>query len=224
MKSIVNDPGIICFKHCKSKIFSNELLSKCPECGQSLNSNDTFELMPFRLPYPFINPHQYPCSIILRPTHGDFLNDYFNAMNLHIAVTTSAGAIIEFDQNGLRKTYKNQLTHWTQSLVVETIPEPWYDHWDNVLSDMETVKETKWTSIAYNEDLFNCYTFVLEFLRRLNYGTLSAAAKNRTTFCEHYIIPRTTAAGKYISLYRKIRDHGYFVHSNADTKIISESK
>lgn len=34
----------------------------------------------------------------------------------------------------------------------------------------------------------------------------------RTLFCEKYIIPRTTAAGKYISLYRKIRDHGHYIH------------
>lgn len=218
MKSICTDPGIICFKHCKSKIFASALLSKCPECQQTLNSNDRFALMPFRLPYPFVKPHQYPCSIILRPTHGDFLNDYINAMNLHIAVTMSDGAIIEFDHNGLTKTTKHQMTsqsHWIQSLVVETIPEPWYDHWDNVLNDMDAIKHTKWTANAYHEDSFNCYTFVLEFLRRLNYGTLSAAAKNRTTFCEHYIIPRTTAAGKYISLYRKIRDHGFYIHSSS---------
>lgn len=35
---------------------------------------------------------------------------------------------------------------------------------------------------------------------------------SRTLFCEKYIIPRTTAAGKYISLYRKIRDHGHYIH------------
>lgn len=38
----------------------------------------------------------------------------------------------------------------------------------------------------------------------------------RTLFCEKYIVPRTTAAGKYISLYRKIRDQGYYVHSVGD--------
>lgn len=34
----------------------------------------------------------------------------------------------------------------------------------------------------------------------------------RTLFCEKYIVPRTTAAGKYISLYRKIRDNGHYIH------------
>lgn len=57
----------------------------------------------------------------------------------------------------------------------------------------------------YNEAEFNCYTFVLSFLRSLRYGRLSEAADNRTEFCEKFIIPRTTAAGKYISLFRKLR-------------------
>lgn len=218
MKSVYEDPGIICFQHCKSKVFSIELLDKCPECQTELNSDDAYKLMPFRLPYPFIKPHQYPCSIILRPTHGDFLNDYFNAMNLHIGLTTSNGTIIEFDQSGLHKTLSNQndTSHWSQSLVVETVPEPWYEHWDEVLNEMERAKQTKWTATAYHEDSFNCYTFVLDFLQNLNYGTLSAAAQNqnRTTFCERYIVPRTTAAGKYISLYRKIRDHGFHIHAS----------
>lgn len=32
------------------------------------------------------------------------------------------------------------------------------------------------------------------------------------SFCERYICPRTVVAGKYISLYRKIRDHGHYIH------------
>lgn len=34
---------------------------------------------------------------------------------------------------------------------------------------------------------------------------------DRTLFCEKYIVPRTTSAGKYISLYRKIRDQGFYI-------------
>lgn len=73
-------------------------------------------------------------------------------------------------------------------------------------------KQKQWTSKAYHEEKHNCYTFVLTFLRALDYGTLSIAAANRTSFCERFIVPRTTAAGKYISLYRKLRDVGFYVH------------
>jgi len=64
----------------------------------------------------------------------------------------------------------------------------------------------------YNEETFNCYTFVLTFLRNLCYGNLSKAATSRTMFCENFIVPRTTAAGKYISLYRKLSDMGCYIH------------
>lgn len=209
--AIGNDPGIICFRHCASQIFATKILPKCPECDRSICSDDTMQLMPFRLPYPFTKPHENPCSIILRPTHGDFLNDFYNSMDLHIGVTTSRGTVVEFDKRGL--SVSNAATEWNQSLIVDTVPEPWYDHWDSILDGMSTRDGGKWTADHYQEDDYNCYAFVLDFLARLGYGTLSSMAQHRNKFCEHYIIPRTTAAGKYISLYRKIRDQGYYIHS-----------
>lgn len=221
MKATVTDPGIICFQHCQSKIFAIDALAKCPECGTDLiqgNGDNAFRMIPFRLPYPFVDPHQHPCSIVLRPTNGDFLNDYFNAMNLHIAITTSTGTIVEFDHHGWLETgtqcSRQSSPLWIQSLVVDSVPVAWHEHWDTVLRDMKSTAAQQWTAKLYNEDRYNCYTFVLEFLQRLQYGTLSEAAQNRSTFCEQYIIPRTTAAGKYISLYRKIRDHGFYVNAS----------
>lgn len=193
------------------------MLQQCPECKIPVcsNNSDTLKVIPFRLPYPFIKPYEYPCSIILRPTNGDFLNDYFNSMDLHIGVTTSRGSIVEFDKRGLCKSVGKceAINQWSQSLLVDSVPEAWYDHWDSVLSEMEETKENTWSSNAYHEETYNCYTFVLEFLRRLEYGSLSETAKNRNKFCEQYIVPRTTAAGKYISLFRKIRDNGFYTHS-----------
>lgn len=209
--AIGNDPGIICFRHCASQIFAAQMLPKCPECERAICADATMQLMPFRLPYPFSKPHENPCSIILRPTHGDFLNDYYNSMDLHIGVTTSRGSIVEFDKRGM--SVSTAATEWNQSLIVDALPEPWHDHWDSILDAMNTSDNCQWTADHYQEDEYNCYTFVLEFLSRLGYGTLSTFAQNRNRFCEHYIIPRTTAAGKYISLYRKIRDHGYYIHS-----------
>lgn len=75
----------------------------------------------------------------------------------------------------------------------------------------------------YNEETFNCYTFVLTFLRNLRYGNLSKAAACRTTFCENFIVPRTTAAGKYISLYRKLSDMGCYIqrHGGVDATSVT---
>uniref|UniRef100_A0A336MCY6 CSON015401 protein n=1 Tax=Culicoides sonorensis TaxID=179676 RepID=A0A336MCY6_CULSO len=200
------DPGIICYQHCGPKIFTFKLPDVCQACGKNLVSANC-STMPFRLPYPFIKASQYPCAVVLRPTTGDFLNDYSNHLNLHIGITTSSAAIVEFDRMGLRrhsvnsKAMKNQ---WAQSLLVEKVPEAWTEHWDDVLQLI--CKEPVWTPQDYHEDRHNCYTFVLRFLKQLGFGELSQIASSRTQFCEKFIVPRTTAAGKYISLYRKIRD------------------
>lgn len=60
----------------------------------------------------------------------------------------------------------------------------------------------------YNLVVYFKFSFVFSL-----YNEFSKTFICRTLFCEKYIVPRTTAAGKYISLYRKIRDHGCYVHS-----------
>ncbi|CAD6999709.1 unnamed protein product [Ceratitis capitata] len=179
-----------------------------------LGASISTRLLPFRLPYPFIRASQYPCAIVLRPTTGDFLNDYNNSTDLHIAVTTSTGCVVEFDRHGLRRHRADNTrmsSEWWQCLLVGDVPEPWYDYWDDILRQICNQPD-RWTVSHYQEDSHNCYTFVLAFLQALAYDKLSAAAGSKTSFCEKYIVPRTTTAGKYISLYRKLRDTGIYVH------------
>lgn len=128
-------------------------------------------------------------------------------MDLHIGVTTSSGTIVEFDRNGLRRHRSGQ---WNQCLLLDQADSPWIEHWDNTL--LQVCKYKCWSAKSYNEDRHNCYSFVLTFLMSLNYGNLSKAASSRTVFCEKFIVPRTTAAGKYISLYRKLKENGCYVH------------
>lgn len=69
---MTSDPGIVCFQHCGKKVFCLKLPARCPACKVDLHESK-FKLMPFRLPYPFVRASQYPCSVIIRPTTGDFL-------------------------------------------------------------------------------------------------------------------------------------------------------
>lgn len=121
-------------------------------------------------------------------------------MDLHIGVTTSSGIIVEFDQCGLRR-HSNPL--WEQCLLLGQVPISWREHWDLTL--LRVCKQNCWNQQSYDEKLFNCYTFVLTFLKELEYDQMSIAAKCRNIFCEEFIVPRTTIAGKYISLYRKLK-------------------
>ena len=46
--------------------------------------------------------------------------------------------------------------------------------------------------------------FVLNFLKSLKQDPFSSEATNKLEFCRKFILPKTTLAGKYICLYRKI--------------------
>ncbi|XP_022228088.2 MKRN2 opposite strand protein [Drosophila obscura] len=236
--TITSDPGILCFHHCNAKVFCFTLPHTCPHCNAPLDADADVDadvdadadaqstmdmgataaasaaarLLPFRLPYPFVRATQHPCAIVLRPSTGDFLNDYSNATDLHIAVTTSGGDIVEFDRDGLRRHRRDDNPReWWQSLLVGDVPEPWHDYWDEMLQQI-CAQSMRWSVASYVETSHNCYAFVLAFLQALGHGQLSEAARSKTAFCEKYIVPRTTTAGKYISLYRRLRRNGVHVH------------
>ncbi|CAH1977401.1 unnamed protein product [Acanthoscelides obtectus] len=144
---------------------------------------------------------------------GDFsvlpFSDYFNSTDLHIGVTTSEGTIVEFDRHGLRQHRSDQ---WGQCLLLEQVANSWSEHWDATLN--RVCQQSCWSAKDYDEDRHNCYSFVLRFLEALDYGSLSACARSRTEFCEKYVVPRTTSAGKYISLYRKLKTYQFYVYKN----------
>lgn len=160
-------------------------------------------------------------------------------------MTDSKGIVVEFDRDGLQRADAHL---WKQCLVLDGAAGPWSDHWDSTL--FHVARQDCWTSERfvlqstrspfcspvfmpnslyffprYNEAEFNCYTFVLSFLRSLRYGRLSEAADNRTEFCEKFIIPRTTAAGKYISLFRKLRQsqNQCYVHKMVQSSLGTNS-
>ena len=66
----------------------------------------------------------------------------------------------------------------------------------------------QWSVKAYDAEEHNCFAFVLAFLRSLKQNPLSMHANQKLDFCTHYVLPKTTLAGKYICLYRKIKNHG----------------
>ncbi|XP_017856682.1 PREDICTED: MKRN2 opposite strand protein, partial [Drosophila arizonae] len=152
-----------------------------------------------------------------------FRSDYSNATDLHIAVTTSGGDIVEFDRDGLRRhRHEDNPRDWRQSLLVGDVPEPWHYYWDEVLEQI-CGDSTRWSIARYEESSHNCYTFVLAFLQALSYAQLSDAARTKTSFCEKYIVPRTTTAGKYISLYRRLRLTGVHVQRHQPKQRLSKS-
>lgn len=62
-------------------------------------------------------------------------------MDLHIGVTDSSGAVVEFDKHGLQK---HKASSWNQCLVLDGIDELWSDHWDEILQ--QVIQDECWTS------------------------------------------------------------------------------
>ncbi|XP_066907904.1 MKRN2 opposite strand protein isoform X4 [Halyomorpha halys] len=134
-------------------------------------------------------------------------SEYKLSMDLHIGITTTQGQTVEYDKDGL--SYGRD---WSECLLVYQLQiqdEEAIEIWDSVIDQVSSLDS--WSPLRYNEETFNCYTFVLAFLRCLKYPPLTEAVKSKTIFCEHFVLPRTEIAWKYIKLYRRLKDSGYYV-------------
>ncbi|XP_035916560.1 MKRN2 opposite strand protein isoform X2 [Anopheles stephensi] len=202
---------LMCVRHCNQTIFSYDILTQCPLCLQALGEN--MENTPITLPCPFVRACQYPCSIILRPSVGDFLTSFQNQNNLHIALTSSSGTIVEFDVNGLAKTppksKHSTANEWDQCLIIAQIPEPWYDRWDEVLEKIAC--DPLWSKDMYQEHTHNCYAFVLSFLNELDYGEWNDFCHDKLSFSRQIVASKTQSAAKYITIHRKLQARNYFI-------------
>ncbi|KAE9525693.1 hypothetical protein AGLY_014220 [Aphis glycines] len=93
------------------------------------------------VPYPFVRASQQSCSIIVKPTQGDFLNNYQLMDDLHIGVISSRGTVVSYDWNGIIEDTEN----WQECLVVFQLNDHFMEkHWDTVLTNI--VKNECWNS------------------------------------------------------------------------------
>ncbi|XP_054708548.1 MKRN2 opposite strand protein-like isoform X2 [Uloborus diversus] len=204
------DPGIICYQHRKneSKVFSFVFSDVCKICEADLTEEELF-IPPFRIPYPFRCACREPNAIVIKPTEGDFLNNYANSSNLHIGITDSKGNVYEYDYSGISQ---NNGDSWSQCFPIKIFNSKSSclpSEWDKTLDNMQMQK--CWSAERYNEESYNCYSFVLSFLKALDLQELHPYIQNKTTFCEYFVAPQTCIAAKYISLYRQLQNEGYIV-------------
>ncbi|GFS86401.1 MKRN2 opposite strand protein [Trichonephila clavipes] len=206
----MNDPGIICYQHCrkKEKVFSFNLPDICNFCNAELSSTE-LRIPPFRIPYPFRDATKEPNSIVIKPTYGDFLNNYRNSSDLHIGVTDSTGFIYEYDDNGVVKS-KNQT--WFQCLpikVIDRMNSSLKQYWDKILYSVFI--QNSWTADRYDSEKHNCYSFVLTFLKSLNLQELCPYLRDKTIFCQQFVSPQARVAAKYICLFRQLKDQNIVI-------------
>lgn len=200
------DPEILCFQHVKSepKNFCFNFPEICKFCHCSLLKSE-LEILPFRVPYPFKRSSVEYNTIVIKPTFGDFLNNYENSSDLHIGVTDSEGFVIEYDLNGLKRSKAHS---WEQCLsikILQPMTSSLKNYWDNIL--YKNVSKCCWTKERYDAESYNCYSFVLSFLQSLHLKELEPYVCDKVIFCQHYVCPQARVAAKYISIFRQLQQN-----------------
>lgn len=69
--------------------------------------------------------------------------------------------------------------------------------------------------LRYEEDRHNCYSYTLTFINCI-LTTEGKEQLGKEEFTEKYVVPRTRKASKYITLYRAIEEHGFYVTDHPD--------
>lgn len=136
--------------------------------------------------------HQdHPCSVVIKPTRGDFLHDYESGDNLHIALTDSRGQVHEFDRAGV--TRRERTREWGRCLVVDpcaaadpdVVGDPdWGEYWDWRLRGVAA--EGGFAAEDYDEEEHNCMAFVLAFLASLKQVRSSVRRSALRPSCMHH--------------------------------------
>ncbi|KAJ8321947.1 hypothetical protein KUTeg_000418 [Tegillarca granosa] len=197
-------PAVKCFQHCdrQTNILCFMLPHVCPLCGEDTLNTES-RIPPYQIPSPFVNARQHACSVVIRPTTGTFLRDYENNSNLHVGVTNSRGDVYDFDEEGIH--VNNAL--WENCIAIPIIQttNTVCQNWDTDLVLMS--QNVSWSKKRYNEVNYNCFDFVISFLRHVL--PKWKIHENKTRFCEEFILPHTAKVAKYIGIYRNVQKHGY---------------
>ena len=203
-------PDIRCFQHCdrQKNVLCFSVPKLCPICDRG-TSESAMRIPPYLIESPFTDGSYTQCAILVKPTIGHFLFDFSNQSDLHISLTNSRGQIYEFDKRGV--TVGRNDWSCCLSVYLECTDSSNMEMWDSTLDKFRT--EHTWRMDRYDESTHNCYDFVIGFLRDSGVQRMYPCLKDKVAFCEEMIVPVTTRAGKYISLYRTISTDGYVIQN-----------
>ncbi|XP_008571097.1 PREDICTED: putative uncharacterized protein C3orf83 homolog [Galeopterus variegatus] len=203
--------SLIKFNHCEKSIYSFSVPQCCPLCHQDVGSRK-LEEAPVSISNPFTNGHQEKCSFLLRPTQGTFLREYDGRSDLHVGITNTKGVVYNYNVHGVQRDEAG----WEQSLSIPLLQPNMFglmDQWDRYLEDFSTTGT--WLPHRYEEDHHNCYSYTLTFINCIL--TMEGREQlDKSEFTEKYVVPRTRLASKYITLYRAIEEHGFYVTDRPD--------
>ncbi|ESN93727.1 hypothetical protein HELRODRAFT_88263 [Helobdella robusta] len=201
-----NSKPLLMFRHCDDNLntFVLNLPQFCPLCGDDLESAATFKVPLFKVPNPLSDGHQNPFRIVIKPTAGNFMDNYTTEKNLHIGVTDSKGDVFHFNKNGLNRSTSSPFQ--SPSLSPSS---PSTSEWNSCLAMMMC---DQWGEERYKDNEYNCYTFVLSFLTELRLSNYLPTINSKEKFCEEFIYKNLIKCLNYISIIKEIEKNNYFIN------------
>ncbi|KHJ80175.1 hypothetical protein OESDEN_20155 [Oesophagostomum dentatum] len=160
------------------------------------NSNWKTEL----LPCPFVKQQAFDCALVVKPTRGSFL-EYKAGDDLHIGISDSKSVVRSFWLNGISAEDSN----WDGSLVIyRFISEN--GKFDQSLYRFISSCSQKFDGQLYDESNWNCFDFVVEFMRASNFPNIM-----KVTFVSHFVQKPLNNAIKYSALVHKAMENGFIL-------------
>ena len=202
---------IRCFQHCTNQfnILCFSIPEICPICQQNILQTG-MRIPPYLIPSPFTNAESTSCSLLIKPTVGNFVTDFTKESNLHVGLTDMNGCVHEFDENGITVGS----CEWRTCIKVTLLhdDDPLKSEWNKSLQKFKDGR--LWKKELYDENSHNCFDFVVSFLRFMGLDRMYPSLIDRRLFCKDMIVPKTGKAGKYIGLYREILQNGSVVKAS----------
>lgn len=203
-----DEGNLIALRHeclCNKVILLMNLSPVCPNCGDTLTSANIENAD--QVPSPFVDAKLVTCCILVKPTHGTFIKDYIDGCDLHIAAIDTQGFIHEFNSAGAMKRNVHEIDDWNACIAIklgESEDEKWKERWDRGLQS--TMSRDHWTKDNYDETNFNCFDFIVSFLRSIDLRVVS-----KTHFTQEYLLERIQSLKLYVSWYRRVAENGFHV-------------
>ncbi|EGT52802.1 hypothetical protein CAEBREN_11583 [Caenorhabditis brenneri] len=172
---------------------------KCPTCEAKIDFKDQkWSIKPLPSPISETQKETAGC-IVVKPSHGN-IQSYSFGKDLHIGISDSNGQVYSFWTKGV----ETQKTTWGNSVVLIDLRPYFFGNLKNLDNCIEFFIETQKMSLRfhkskYRETTWNCFDFVLEFLKFINFRNYKAV-----DFSEEFTTKKMQGVVKYITLYNKL--------------------
>lgn len=167
---------------------------RCPRCLWAFEFS-SWIIEP--LPCPFVAKSDLACAIVIKPSRGAFLQ-YKIGDDLHIGISDGLSTVHSYWSDGIRSE-----STWDNSAIVCRFTSD-KQRFEQALVSFVHRNTNRFLAVFYDESEWNCFDFVMEFLRFVGFRHYS-----KTDFVAEFVNNTLRTVVKYAILVRKIEENGF---------------